>query len=332
MTQSDPVPVSASMLAALRERIPGNGDCLTLESFIRCALYHPTEGYYTRARDRVGRRPDRDFYTASSLGTVFSRLVAAAARNLLGDQSADYTFVEIGPESENGILGHLSEMPFREVRLIRPGEEATIPPMAIVFSNELFDAQPFRRLVRVENAWKEMGVGICGSRLEWRLLEPQSPLPELPDTLPDGYTIDWPEQAHHLLETICRQSWQGLFMAFDYGLGLSTILSERPQGTGRTYARHQLGGDLLADPGNTDITCHVIWDVLEQILARHHFKDVSLQRQEAFFMTHSQSVIRDILEEGPQGFSRQKQTLMELLHPANMGHKFQVLSALRRQI
>ena len=37
-------------------------------------------------------------------------------------------------------------------------------------------------------------------------------------------------------------------------------------------------------------------------------------------------------EDGPQGFSPSKQTLMELLHPANMGHKFQVLSAFRRQI
>ncbi|HSH10060.1 MAG TPA: SAM-dependent methyltransferase [Oceanipulchritudo sp.] len=332
MAQSDPVTVSPKMLAALLERIPAGSDHLTLEAFIDCALYHPTEGYYKRARPRVGRLPDRDFYTASSLGKVFSSLVVEATRDLLGEDPMAYTFVEIGPESELGIMGNLPEAPFREVQLIRPGVTAQIPPKAIVFSNELFDAQPFRRLVSTSGGWKEMGVAILGNRLEWRVLDPLDPLPDLPDDLPAGYLVDWPEKAHRLLENICQQSWQGVFIAFDYGLGLSTILSERPQGTGRTYARHQMGNDLLNDPGNTDITCHVIWDALEEILGRHGFADIRLQRQEAFFMNHSQSVIREILEDGPQGFSPSKQTLMELLHPANMGHKFQVLSAFRRQI
>jgi SAM-dependent MidA family methyltransferase len=90
-----------------------------------------------------------------------------------------------------------------------------------------------------------------------------------------------------------------------------------------------MGSDLLADPGNIDITCHIVWDVMEEILTKAGFKSVSLLRQEAFFMRHGQTVIREILQSGPAGFSPEKQTLMELVHPANLGHKFQVLAALR---
>ncbi|MEX0331336.1 MAG: SAM-dependent methyltransferase [Puniceicoccaceae bacterium] len=304
---------------------------IPLETFIDLALYHPQVGYYLRPESRVGHRSGTDFYTAQSLGTVYSNLVLAALEELSGSSLDTFSLVEFGPESSAGTMGPAGKSPFRETLLVRPGEAFTIPSRSIVFSNELFDAQPFRRFIRRNDKWMEAGVRITDNALDWCELEPAQSLPPLPEAS-EGYIIDWPGQARQLMQDICSQSWEGLFVAFDYGLERSVIFSERPSGTGRTYADHQLGTDLLANPGHIDITCHVIWDELEDALRDNAFESIRIERQEAFFMHHSRKEIARILEGSAGSFSPEKQTLMELLHPENMGHKFQVLSARRGEL
>ena len=58
---------------------------ISYRDYIDLALYADGYGYYTKDRERVGRSPDRDFYTAESLGKVFARLVTTAAHDLLGE-------------------------------------------------------------------------------------------------------------------------------------------------------------------------------------------------------------------------------------------------------
>jgi SAM-dependent MidA family methyltransferase len=326
------IPPDPNVLDALRERLPMGHQAMPLDDFIECVLYHPSVGYYMRDKDRVGYRPETDFYTASSMGAPFSKLVLSAIEDLLGDNLPEYAFIEAGPESSGGILGAIDANPFRQHLLFRPGDPIRIPDKAIVFSNELFDAQPFKRYIHTGTGWREVGVSISRNDLGYCILEPADIPSSLPDSAPEGYLIDWPLHAHRLLDDICSQPWEGLFIAFDYGLDRSIVFEQRPEGTGRTYYQHQLGSDLLANPGLTDITCHLVWDEMEERLNQHDFGQVQLMRQESFFMKHAQSQIQIVMESSPAGFSRDKQTLMELLHPGNMGHKFQVLIALRGEL
>ncbi|MFO7725010.1 MAG: SAM-dependent methyltransferase [Oceanipulchritudo sp.] len=321
---------SPRFLSALRERAETSSGLLTLEAFIECALYHPELGYYTSPRERVGRSDTTDFYTASSLGPVFARLVLEAVQVLLHEPLSRYTFVEIGPESPHGLLASLPEHPFQETRLVRPGEALEWPSKAVVFFNELLDAQPFRRFVRRRHSWRETAVHLAQDQLHEVEIEPRAPMPPLPPDAPEGYIVDWPARAHSLLSEISRRTWQGLLLSFDYGLPRETVFHQRPQGTGRTYAAHSMGRNLLASPGQCDITCHLVWEELEAILHQHGFQEVCLQTQEAFFMHHSKKTIGSILEGSRPGLSKRKQSLMELLHPDNMGHKFKVLHGLRR--
>lgn len=330
MPDSTPPP-SPEMLAALRSRLEAGSSILSFEAFMDCVLYHPVSGYYTRQRQRIGRSAEADFYTASSLGGVFARLVLAAVCKRLGKAIGSTTFVEIGPESERGIHTHLAHSPFKEVRLVRAGDPFELEGPCLVFSNELFDAQPFRRFIRTADGWHELGVSITEDGLRWTSFPPRDSLPDLPVDARVGYLIDWPSRAHELLQAISRQPWNGLFLAFDYGLTRETVFRHRPAGTARTYSRHQLGADLLQRPGEVDITCHLIWEELEAILARNRFTEIRIQTQEAFFMHHAESAIGEIMANAQPGLSPEKQTLMELLHPDNMGHKFQVLQAIRRE-
>ena len=194
---------------------PATG-ALTLESFIGLALYHPQAGYYLRPGTRVGHRAGADFYTAASLGKVYSRLLLAAIEKLAGASLESFSFVEFGPESASGILAPLEDIPFRETLQVRPGEAFKLPPRSIVFSNELFDAQPFRRFIRRSGKWMEAGVRLAPEGLEWCEQAPLAPLPDLPEA-PEGYIIDWPGRARQLLREICAQPWEGLFIPFDYG-------------------------------------------------------------------------------------------------------------------
>mgnify|MGYP003347625901 CR=1 FL=1 len=63
-----------------------------------------------------------------------------------------------------------------------------------------------------------------------------------------------------LLETIAAQPWTGLFLTCDYGRSLHELLTEYPAGTARAYHRHRQSNDLLAQPGEQDLTRHLCWD------------------------------------------------------------------------
>ena len=305
---------------------------MPLDKFIQTVLYNPQIGYYTGDRKRVGRARDTDFYTASSMRETFARLVVQSIRTLIPIHCSDHAFVEFGPETGLGILEGCTEHPLKSVMPVYPGSVFDMPGRSVVFSNELFDAQPFRRFICTSGTWRELGVKVGIDSIQWIILPEPSNEESLPPPNREGYVIDWPSGCHQLLESIVQRRWQGLFIAFDYGLDSRTVFDERPQGTARTYSRHVMGTDLLDRPGDVDITHHVIWDKMENILKSSGFSDVRLLRQESFFMQFAQPEIQRILENSPTGFDPRKQSLMELLHPGNMGHKFQVLIGTRCEI
>jgi SAM-dependent MidA family methyltransferase len=132
-----------------------------------------------------------------------------------------------------------------------------------------------------------------------------------------------------LLETVAASPWTGLFVAVDYGMSWEELSSNTPQGTARAFHRHAQSNDLLARPGEQDLTCHVCWDWLAEALGRHGFGTVGLEFQEAFFLHHAAAWLESAITAEPGVFSPRKRSLMQLLHPSHLGQKFQVLFALR---
>jgi len=350
-------------LAHATEIESGHGQApneLRFDHFMRLALYDAAVGYYAQPnRPRVGRRPGTDFYTATNVGqnqnphkanaapatSLFGELVVQSCLALMGEAfCARASFIEIGPEPDSGILRNLPH-PFAAARTISLGQPieflgAADAPL-IVFSNELFDAQPCRRFV-----WRETCNGQDGANESapgWRevyvraengaLTEVEHPLGRVPKFLPetasDGYRIDAPLDAKALLDQIVQQPWHGLFLAFDYGKSWAELVEATPQGTARAYTQHRQTNDLLAQPGQQDLTCHVCWDWLQASLAENDFGDLALDTQEAFFVKHAGGFIAEQIAADAHKLSARKQALLQLLHPAHLGQKFQVLSAKR---
>lgn len=350
------------MADALRARADANG-VLSFADFCEQALFHPQEGYYVRKRKRVGLMPEADFYTASSVGPIFGKLVAeAAAKFIAPNDPADFTLVEIGAEPEAGVFeklyngqqshsdqqfhngqadagGSQSDIPlpaFANVLTLSLGDAWQWPQKAVLFANELLDAQPFHRLQMLDGRWREWGVR-CDEQghLSEVLLDDFSEqvatklAPTLPRNQPEGWRLDISLAAEALLARLLSSNWQGAFLLFDYGKYWQDLLTGSPTGTARAYRNHQLSTDLLATPGQQDLTCHVCWDRLERIANEYGFANPRLERQEAFFMHHSTDTISHVIGRAPQDFDPERQALTSLLHPAHLGGKFQVLHARR---
>ena len=322
--------VSAEFLAAFREIADETG-FVSFERFMELALYHPVLGYYRRANDRVGRRHGTDFYTSTSMGPVFGELVIAAIAQIAGNiPLSDYTFVELGSESGASVLDACPNHPFAAVRTVGVDDTPELTGRLIVFSNELFDAQPCARLVRTKAGWDELGVVAASGQLhEVRRPAGHEQLSSLPASPPPGYRLDAPFRATTLLRQLARQPWQGLFLAFDYGKTEHELLHECPIGTVRAYHQHRQITDLLARPGEQDLTCHTCWDWLANELRDHRFVVNAVESQEAFFTHHSASALARIMQEEASRMSARKSGLLQLLHPAALGQKFQALSAVR---
>jgi SAM-dependent MidA family methyltransferase len=309
---------------------------LSFERFMQLCLYHPTLGYYTKPRKRIGLNHEADFYTASNSNPVFGELIIAACNDLLKDKPIkDYTFVELGAERSidkttktNGIISSLSH-PFKEVISVGNNDPISLKGPCVIFSNELFDAQPFKRFKFSNNQWRELGVSLR----DGVLCEVELPTPVdthyLPKNAPEGYHIDSPELSIALLKKITSQPWTGLFIACDYGKSWNSLANETPQGTARAYYHHTQSNDLLANPGDQDLTCHVCWDWIMSALKEANFESLNLQSQEAFFVNHSGSWISSEIAKEAGQFSHKKRSLIQLIHPSHLGAKFQIINASR---
>lgn len=305
---------------------------MSFRTFMQFALYDREFGYYRSQRERVGTGPGTDFYTSVRMREVFAPLVASAAQNLLGDRDpAAFSFVEIGAEPGQALAADEAFAVFGGTQVVRAGDAWDLPPRAVVFANELLDAQPFHRVRFTEGKWRELGVQVGNERTEIVLPEDsedgwRESLPgALPESAPEGYTLDLPLEAVALTRRLVASLEEGVVLLFDYGKDWADLIANHPAGTARAYYRHQQETDLLARPGEQDLTCHVVWDWLEAALREGGCRNVNVLRQEAFLLRHAQSALEALFAASDD----RRYALQELLHPGNLGAKFQVLSGIR---
>lgn len=309
---------------------------ISYRDYIDLVLYADNCGYYTKARARVGRNPDRDFYTAESLGKIFARLVTTAAHDLLGEATASQsTFIEIAAEPGAELLSHMVSHSFADSRVIRQGEPIKADGPVVIFANEWLDALPFHRLIFQDGQWHERGVRLnADNTLEDVLLDTFTPevaaiRERLPEKALEGYELDLPLAAEAAIADLLAQDWTGMLLLFDYGKTWQALATDCPVGTARTYHRHTQANDLLDLPGKKDITCDICWDPLADLLTEKGLQSVTLETQESFLVQRAQRAAEAIITDTAGTFSPDRQTLMELIHPAHMGRRFQVLWGLR---
>ncbi len=252
----------------LAEEIERGGP-ISFRRFMEVALYHPAHGYYRRARDPFGK--GGDFYTAEQVQPVFGMLVAARIRELWKQMGEPAEFTVVEPGAGRGEMADA----FAEWRYV-PVEMAggALPARfeGVVFTNEFFDALPVEAAICAGGMFRERRVSFEGGRFEWITAGPCSA--EVDDYLrrygapaEEGGVAEANVEALRWMERIGAALARGYVVTIDYGYTRGEGV-RFPSGTLMGYRRHTAREDVLAEPGERDITAHVNFTALEEHGAR----------------------------------------------------------------
>ncbi len=198
----------------------------------------------------------------------------------------------------------------------------------IIFANELLDSFPVHRYGRNEETgeWFEWGVTVEKGEFVWtRLLNQQLDfVPMVPKEYSTQEFVHSP-QAEHWWSDAAQLLHCGKVLTFDYGFLEEEQAKEAgTQGTIRGYHKHQLTSDILANPGEQDLTAHVNFSNLQRIGEKAGLRTETIETQERFLSKLLSQAWNDKAVSGKwtAGQSRQFQTL---IHPEHLGTRFRVL-------
>jgi len=347
---------------ALRAEIRARGP-IPFSRFMELALYLPGLGYYERQRPIGRRGDFYTSVSVGSLfGRLLAnkfaswldetpqtqpRLAEAGAHQ--GDLAADilewfqterpglferlqYTLIEPSPERRDWQAARLKKFEGKIRWLETLPAPGTID--GVLFSNELLDAMPADRLRwdAANRRWEEWRVDEAGDRFVWVVaplrpsLEPLVPVvpAELAEVLPGGYTLEISAAALEWWRDAARALRSGRLLAFDYGYDEDGRFAPgRQNGTVRAYRRHQVSGDVLAQPGESDITAHVDFGALREAGERAGLATECFQSQGKFLTDIAR---QSAMDRWTPSEIRQFQTL---IHPEHLGRAFSALGQRR---
>ena len=351
-------------MTALKQKI---SDLITaagpigVADYMALCLFDPEHGYYT-TREPFGIAGD--FTTAPEIGQMFGELVAiwlydcwtqtgrpqgavlaeiGPGRGTLMKDTVR-TLLQLAPAFVRQTRFELVETSprLREIQRATLADSlpafawhesvATLPegPLFIV-GNELFDAVPVRQFVKTPAGWRERVVGLSEKgELQFMAgaaaLDPAL-LPADAGSAPQGAVFEVAPAREALMETIAERIARG------GGAGLFIDYGHLESGIGDTLQalRAHSYDDVLAHPGEADITSHVDFARLTQA-ARRHGLSASLMTQGDFLLEQGLLQRAGSLGAGRDEATQQRlrSEVERLAGPEQMGTLFKVLAILPR--
>ncbi|HUB86352.1 MAG TPA: SAM-dependent methyltransferase [Verrucomicrobiae bacterium] len=239
----------------------------------------------------------------------------------------EYCILEPSPRRckwQNETLKH-----FQNVRWFSRLNDPTIQRLnGIIFSNELLDAFPVHRFGWDAKAkkWFEWGVAADGEKFVWAKIQNSEfsiGNPELEAVLPDNYTVETSPTAQNWWREAAASLQHGKLLAIDYGLTADELFSpQRTNGTLRAYFRHHFADDVLANPGEQDLTAHVNFTEIQKVGEVVGLKTEIFSTQTKFLTQILEKFSKQKTFEWNPARARQFQTLT---HPEHLGRAFRVL-------
>lgn len=284
----------------LKRLIAATGPISVADYMAQCLL-DPEHGYYT-TREPFGS--EGDFITAPEVSQMFGELVGVWLYTAWKDSGSPEkpVLAEIGPGRGTLMKDMLrtfarldprfaAETRFAMVEAsdrLKQVQQRTLAQVAtsatpewftriedlpagplFIVGNELFDALPVRQFVKTVSGWRERVVGLNDAGELAFFAGYGAPddtvLPPDAAAAPEGAIFEWAPAREALMDTIAerlkQQGGAGLFI--DYGFERSAIGD-----TLQAVKRHAYD-DVLASPGEADITSHVDFDALSRIAPGH---------------------------------------------------------------
>ena len=315
---------------------------------MKAALYDEAGGYYKRSNlKRWGR--EGDYRTSPERSELFASTFARYFAKLYDELQppSQWTIVEAGPgrgDFATGIQRTLRERfprVFEATRFVviatnEELEQLTPIKTGVFFSNELLDAFPVHRVTKTGNELSELYITLnSDGRFVWsngplstvRLAEF---LREYSVELSDGQTIEINLGIDNWLSSVVSKLESGYLITVDYGAEGCDLydLALRPNGTLRGFSRHSFVDDVLAQPGDYDITSSVNWSQVQTVGTRLGLKTVEFVPQDRFLLSAG---LLEELEREMNSLTSDADKLAlssgarEMILPGGMGSSFQVL-------
>ncbi len=326
-------------------------------------LYHPEYGYYESPDRQIGKDGDfytsisvgpvfgelLGWQIANWLRTELSppfQILECGAHDgqLASDilsflrrhapnvfQQTRYLILEPSPTRRTRQQARL-QSEFDEVDWISSWEAAPSRGIqGVVLSNELLDAFPVDQLSwdAETRRWFEQRVVRTAEGFAFARGEEATDAPPLPGNLlkvlPDGFTFERADAASDWWRKAANSLRKGRLIAIDYGFETQEFLSpSRCDGTLRAYRGHRQSEDILASPGQQDLTSHVNFS---ELIAAGQSCDLRTERlrSQSAFLTRILQQIETVPDSFPAWTPRRLRQFQTLTHPAHLGEKFRVL-------
>ena len=351
------------LVDVIRSETIKQGGVLPFARFMELALYCPKLGYYEAKKDSIGRRGDyyTSVSVGSLFGELLAFQFDEWLQDLT-NQDSKLRIVEAGAHNGQLALDILTWLQSNRPAVLEQVEYCILEPSAqraewqrealrgftvhwlsefdpstringIIFSNELLDALPVHRLGwdAGQKKWFEWGVTIQGDRFAWAKIEKvdfQSSVLNLPslllEVLPDNYTIEVCPAAEAWWRKATGSLDRGKLLTIDYGMTEDELFSpSRRNGTLRAFFQHQFANDLLANPGEQDLTAHVNFSAVQKAGEEAGLKTELFMTQSKFLTQVLEKTLkRKNFGEWTSAHARQFQTLT---HPEHLGRAFRIL-------
>ncbi|GAB4224290.1 MAG: class I SAM-dependent methyltransferase [Francisella sp.] len=268
---------------------------LLFRDFMNMALYYPSLGYYSSAKEKFSNQGD--FITATSQTSLFAKTFAQQFATIITKIGDKCNIIEFG--AGNGKfatdcineLKQLSSLPKNYIIIelsntLKQKQKQYIknnaPELydkfiwldklpnkklkAIVFANELLDAMPVDIFKAKNNRLIQQGVTVNNNNFELcdmpqndiRFENEANKILKDISEFEDGYTSEINTWIRPWVKSIKEVLEQGIVFLCDYGYHRNLYYSkQRKMGTLACYYKHQVNFDPFINIGEQDITAHV---------------------------------------------------------------------------
>lgn len=357
------MPGAVTLTERIQEAARGR-DGLRFDEYMERVLYDPDGGYFASAADRAGR--EGDFVTAPESSPEFARSLAHHLAKAAGEDPPDpFHILEVGAgrgtlaKQLSAALDDAEPRVRAEFHLVersaaaRDAAAQAVPDAhaypgitdvprdldAHAFvANELFDNLPVRRVMQGDGLM-EIRIRYVRGRFEEVLVDAPDDLVDYFDSqgvrLRSGQTAEACLEAPRLMVRILdRLSTTAYVVVVDYGDEAARLYAHDrfPNGTLACHRRHGTDRAYYEDLGEKDLTAHVNFTPLIQVLEDAGFTVQDLRTQAQFLLdTGLVDRMAETEADRRDPFDRMQRLMRakHLFHPEAMGESFRVLTASR---
>jgi SAM-dependent MidA family methyltransferase len=302
------------------DKIRGAGGQISFAEFMHEALYAPGLGYYSAGATKFG--PDGDFITAPEVSSIFGRILARQAAEVLCEiengeilecgagsgklaedilialdeldaMPAAYNILEVSADLANKQqqrLRYAIPQFFDRIRWL-----SSLPQDfdGVIIANEVLDALPVERFVQREAGPRQLNVSLDDEGFIWKEVEAPARLKkavaeiesDLGEALADGYVSEVSLAAPLWIDGLGQSLRQGAIFLFDYGISRREYYAaDRSDGWLRCHFRHRAHNDPLIHPGIQDLTAWVDFSSIAGAAVAAGLEILGYQTQSQFLL------------------------------------------------